>query len=463
MKLRSLYFKLLVSFGAMLLLTLGLIIFWYEYTLDEAITVEETADIVRDTRLVREAIALAVASDPGAPVAGNKALREYLATMAKVYGARVWLEDERGNVLFASDEGLPVRLDFVPYLAVDDIELSENQDDGLQQYRLTFPVDLGAGRVGVLNGVFAEPIELARAFNTFLVGLAGIAVVVGLFVIPVSRLISSPLRRLEHTVRQYAQGDLAVRAQDGRRDEIGQLAGTFNVMADRLERLVHGSRELVANVSHELRSPLARISMSEELARKNMAEGALEGAERHLDLIDTEVKELDALIGRILQLSRFDLREPEASRPFDLSELARREARRLGPAFEEAGLELHQSYADGAEVLGDSDLVRLAVSNLLDNALKFTPPGGRVELATYMQRGEVCLAVTNSAPALEHGDLEGIFKPFHRLKGAGGSGYGLGLALVDKAVRSMGGTVRAENVSQGLSIRIGLKAASASG
>ena len=351
---RSIYAKLLVGFGAVLLLTVCLAALWSWWLFRGPSGSEYLFEAETQARLVRLALAEAAAAEPNLSPADNPRLVRAIREVAAAGRARLWLEGGDGAVLLQSFDGPPPRYVVRPEPASPVVTLLEPRD-GAQDMDLFFrtPVDLATWGRATLYVAFEEYRPPGRAEAWFVPGLAAIAVLVALFIIPVSRFITSPLRRLQEAVTGYADGDLRRRCGGSRQDEIGDLGRAFDAMADNLERMIRGSRELVANVSHELRSPMARMRVSAELLGDALAGDVRAGdarnaARRHLDGIREEVEYLDRLVGRILEFSRLDLAgDGPLEVPVDLPALLEGILERYAPAMERGGVTLRRDPRPG--------------------------------------------------------------------------------------------------------------------
>jgi signal transduction histidine kinase len=260
--------------------------------------------------------------------------------------------------------------------------------------------------------------------------LLALAVAAGTY--PIVRRLTRRLERLQQSVERLGGGDLTARVAVEGRDEVARLALSFNEAAARIEQLVQAHRGLLANASHELRSPLARVRMGVELMQSgNRPEIAQE--------IARDIAELDALIDEILLMSRLDAQASDAlsarSRfePIDLTAIVVEESVRAKAEFSGAAL----------LVPGDARLLRRLVRNLLDNARRY---GGQapVEVALARSEREAILSVNDRGPGVAAEERERIFEPFYRARGAAetAGGVGLGLALVRSIVQQHAGTVQ---------------------
>lgn len=252
-----------------------------------------------------------------------------------------------------------------------------------------------------------------------------LAVAIALGAYPVARRLTRRLERLQARVEALGGGDLSARVDVEGRDEVATLARSFNRTADRLQELVDAQRDLLASVSHELRSPLARLRVAAEL----VAEARPDMRERLVG----EIEELDELIGELLLASRLETgAASEGREEIDLLGLVAEEAARTGANVEGVP----------ASVAGDRILLRHLVRNLLENARRHAG-GGEVSCEVHeAEAPHVVLRVSDRGPGVPEEERERIFEPFHRLPGAGDGGTGLGLLLVRRIARHHGGDAR---------------------
>jgi two-component system sensor histidine kinase CpxA len=265
-------------------------------------------------------------------------------------------------------------------------------------------------------------------------------------------LFSRPLMRLRKAARELAEGNLAVRvvvspraATRSHTDEFQGLVHDFNHMAERLESLVGAQRLLLRDVSHELRSPLSRLSVALELAR----EDAGPALEAHLVRIEREGEKLNQLIGELLALSSMEaLDKGLAFEAVSLNELC---AQLLPDAAYEAQrrpctVVLEQEAE--CRVQGDWTLLYRAIENVVRNAIRYTEAGTQVTIRIGSSDGMAVVEVMDCGPGIPAEDVENIFRPFYRLdsaRSANTGGFGVGLAITQRAVQLHGGTVRAKN------------------
>lgn len=271
--------------------------------------------------------------------------------------------------------------------------------------------------------------------------------------------LTRPIIRLRGGFATLAGGDLTVRLgprMGGRRDEIADLARDFDAMAERLEALVSQRDQLLNDVSHELRSPLARLQVSIGLARQNP-----ERFDAVLYRIEDEARRIDAMVGELLSLARAEAGTPPADDYFDLNSLvlavigdARFEAE---PARLNIASNLDDGHVDDVVIAGDAELMRRALENVLRNAIRHAPAGSTVSVEVAPAPGRVGITITDQGKGMAEADLASMFEPFVRGAGAGQGGFGLGLAIARRAVRSHGGSIEGRNrPGGGLEVRIDL-------
>jgi two-component system sensor histidine kinase BaeS len=277
-------------------------------------------------------------------------------------------------------------------------------------------------------------------------GAGAVALLVSLVV---SRRISRPLVQLTGAADEIAKGHRDIAVPTGGDDEVGHLARAFSDMTSALARQEEWRRTTTADLAHELRTPLATIQARVEA----LEDGVLPATAENLRIIGQEVERLGRLLGTLRAMDELDSEGFSLQRgPVDLEVLVRDVVHMAEPAFEQAGLELEVS-TEPCAVDADGDRLTQVLGNLLDNARKFTPSGGRVavrlqrELSGLSATGTpaALLTVSDSGPGIPESEREYVFERFYRgSDGRGKDGAGIGLAIVRKLVLAHGGAVRAE-------------------
>jgi len=276
-----------------------------------------------------------------------------------------------------------------------------------------------------------------------------------------ARQVTAPVLHLRSATARFSRGDLSARitlpAVLERKDEIGALAKDFNHMAARIETLVKSQQRLMADVSHELRSPITRLSLALGLMRRKRELDSGTALAR----MEREVERLNALIGQLLTLSRLEsLDQPQPTEDVNLSALVREIA--ADADFEAANMNRSVRLIECAKcsVKGASDLLRSAVENVVRNALKYSSPNGQVQIRLLNGNRTATIVVEDEGPGVAPEALHHIFEPFYRIDEARdrrSGGAGLGLAITWQIVTLHGGSVRALNRNAGgLEMRITL-------
>lgn len=288
-------------------------------------------------------------------------------------------------------------------------------------------------------------------FSFFLPQYIWIVAVVVLLSYGLAARLTSPLRRLEKAVERFGRGDLTARVNSQRRDEMGQLARAFDQMADRIQTLLAAERRLLLDISHELRSPLARLAVAVELARSG------EDAEVPLNRIQKEADRLNSLVGELLEVTRAE-GDPTSLRlePVQLDEVLHEVVDDCSVEAKAHDCLLELTAIQPAEIRGDAELLRRAIENVVRNAIRHAPPNTAVEVS-LMQEAGVWVRVRDYGPGIPEEHLPRIFDPFYRVDTArsrSSGGVGLGLAIARRAIELHRGRITARNSNPGLLVEI---------
>src|SRR6202140_3496419 len=384
---------------------------------------------------------------------GNLQLRQYMDGLERSQRVRAYLFDERGNEV--SGRGAPdwaMRVaaggprtphDGFLFPAPPVQRDSRASSDGKHRYTVVLGLPPGPR---VFFGPRGMPVP----------GLIIAIISSGLVCYFLSWYLTKPIVRLRTATRQLAAGDLTARigAPAGKSDEVGGLMRDFDAMAERIETLMKAQSRLLNDISHELRSPLARLNVALGLARQR---AGVESADM-LDRIELEAARLNELIGRILTLARLEDGEQRVPQtPVPLAELVANVAEDAEFEAQERHCHVHTVIPEGDwGVRGNDSLLHSAIENVVRNAIRYTQEGTSVEIELAREKSaggaEAVLRGSDSGPGVPAEALGKLFEPFYRLDDARGrltGGVGLGLAITERAVRFHGGKVLAFNRAEG--------------
>jgi signal transduction histidine kinase len=374
---------------------------------------------------------------------GRPALQAFMDTLEKVYGAHAILTDEHGRDLLTGKSRIDLiqramRRPNIRTIRLDSNTVARVADDGRYWF-------------------FYEPPQ-SQVANWFLTPdhlfFMGAAILLCYWL---AYHLTSPVRALQKAVERFGAGDLTARVGSTRRDELGQLARTFDRMAGRIETLLAAERRLLLDISHELRSPLARLGVAVELARSG------ENLDANLNRIQKESDRLNSLVGQLLQVTRAE-GDPNSLRrdPIRLDDLV---AQLVEDAQIEAsahGCELRYDQHEPLTVEGDPELLRRAVENVIRNAIRYSPPRESVEVSLARRNGHAVVDVRDHGPGVPEESLSRIFDAFYRVdsdRNRVSGGIGLGLSIARRAVQLHKGAIRARNAQPGLEVELELPVA----
>ena len=409
----------------------------------------------------------------------NSSTRDHLSAKAKKvndeFGAYIAVVDRRGNVMDNMQTAYSEDPDFVQSLSGETV--SEALRTVLQGETIrirssegqapTFTVGVPFIQNGIVRGaVFiqtkAQEIEsgLDRILLTIILVTAGMLILSGILVFLFVRSALRPLRKMTEAAGRIAEGDFSVRVDEnhgGR--ELKEVSQAFNTMTKKLQGVEEGRREFVANVSHELRTPITTI--------RGFAEGLADGVipeeeqEQTLRLVADEAGRMSGLVDDLLALSRL---EREDARPemsvFDINEMLRRAVIRRMNDLESRKIDIScETETDPCYVNADHDRIEQVVINLLDNAIKFTPDGGKITLSSGVRDGLAEITVKDNGPGVAEEDRDRIFDRFFTADRAHttGKGTGLGLSICKRIIDMHGQSLRLLDTEEGAAFRFTLE------
>jgi len=374
---------------------------------------------------------------------GQAGLVKFRAMLQRVYDVQGILTDENGRDLLTGQD----RSDLVrrarrrpPYsfFRAGNAMVARAADDGKYWFFSLKP----RIRVGIW---FLQPDHL------FMLG-AGILLCYWL-----AYRFTKPVRQLRNTLERFGRGDLSVRVNSKRRDELGQLARAFDRMAERIETLLAAERRLLLDISHELRSPLARLGVAVELGRSG------DNWETALNRIQKESDRLNSLVGQLLQVTRAEGDPSVLHRePVRVDEMVQQLVDDSRIEAQAHGCELQYERRQPATVEGDPELLRRAVENVIRNAIRYAPPQTAVDVSLARNNGKVVVDVRDRGPGVPEEALPRLFDAFYRVesdRSRTSGGVGLGLSIARRAIELHQGSIRARNAQPGLEVKMELPVA----
>ncbi|CAB3628364.1 MAG: sensor histidine kinase [Achromobacter pulmonis] len=453
---RSLFWRAFLTFwGAMaVILVCGMMltatVAWYRV---------DSLDGLNPGNLTRDAAQIARSE-------GTNGLRRWLQAMDARYSAlKIYIVDARDHDILGRQ--LPTRLN-------DWLAAFRAAPDPGQVAAIDLPADPAALRVSWWDPqwlVLPDHSELLMLFLPFdsshweVLGLTPVALGLLLFALAITapfcwaltRQVAAPLDQLRRAARALAAGRLDTRTPDAlslRKDELGLLARDFDAMASRLQALVDTREQLLRNIAHELRSPLARLRLGVELARRKD-----ERQDVQLDRMERECERLDTLVGSTLRLARMGAL-PHPTEALDLTDVVEDVVQDARFEAGERHIAIHWNRPAPLRVAADRDGLASAIENVLRNALRFAPAGGTIQVRLLADADEACLEIEDNGPGVAEKELAYLFEPFYQgtsASGARAGGAGLGLSIARAAVAAHRGRISARNgTPHGLSVRIEL-------
>lgn len=384
---------------------------------------------------------------------GQTGIDNFFARLKGVSNIQAALQDENGNVLSGS---VPKQAQKLAAEAKTSGHPETNVEDefAYAAVRTVGP----AGKTYVFSAAMPRPTNRQRAETQYVRWALGF-LISGIICYLLTLYLTRPILRLRTATHELSTGHLSARAaieMEKRRDEIGQLVRDFNQMAERIETLVTSQQTLLRDISHELRSPLARLNVALGLARQR----AGDQAQPMLDRIEREAERMNQMIGQLINLARMEAAAgPPTPSSVQLDEIVKQVASDAEFEAQERNCSVNLDSAKMCSTDGNPELLRSAVENIVRNAVRYTAPGSAVNMALRADDGWATVEVSDKGPGIPDADLDKVFRPFYRVATARereSGGTGLGLAIAERAVRLHGGTVKAENQPQG-GLRVTMK------
>ena len=382
---------------------------------------------------------------------GCSQVNGYAAQMARSTPVRIYLFDSQGHQLCGRSAPAGAASLAEAALQSPEVQFSPVSEERLAGLRA--PLDNGRNYavIAELPPRLAPPFRPWQAAQRLLIAF----LVSGFACLLLARYLASPIGRLRGAAREIAGGNLKARAGSENARGGGEVAGLvrdFDYMAERLESLIEAQTRLVRDISHELRSPLARLSVALELARR----GSTSQAAPALNRMQRESERLNELIERLLRLARLESSQPAVNtQVIDLADLVREAAADADFEAQSLGTRVEYRALENCRVQADPELLRSALDNVLRNAVHYNPKGKVVEVnlrCTQASPARAVLQVRDHGPGIPEAELQNIFRAFYRLdqsRERETGGTGLGLAIAERSVRLNLGEIRATNAAGG--------------
>jgi two-component system sensor histidine kinase CpxA len=379
-------------------------------------------------------------------------LEDLVTRLGKTWSTDIWIENVTGKLLTSSTAAprpeYPAEMERVD--TAGDYKLYRNPG-GPPTIFLKIVSDNGL----VIYAKRDRPTTYIDELN-FSIGLVLITVIVAIVLLPISRRITSPLKRLTESANAIARGEFDRRVDETAHDEIGELARAFNMMSGRVLQMINGTKELTANISHQVRSPLARMSVAAGILRDKISAKDYAGAKKNISFIEKEIEEMDKLTGRIIELLRVDtVHKTSDFIKLDLQKAAADASAKYSDMISANEISFNSELTSIPCVIsGVPDDIQQLFDILFDNAVRYAPPGGFINIEMHPEKGSVSLNMSNSSHEMTGVISEKLFEPFSRMAPENIPGNGLGLAIAKRIMINHDGDISAEYSDGIFSVRL---------
>ncbi len=445
----TLFLKIFLWFWLAMALIVGALTF-VTWTQQNEPVVRQWQTVVGETMNVHAQTAAQVYDAEG--VAGLNAFLERLENSGRI--TAIGLYRENGERIAGSDIKFDVKSVLEKSLTSDSAEFERNEASSL----IARKTALKSGETVVLVTQWERPPNPSffPLSQTQILRISAVILTAGLLCYALALYLTAPISKLRQAARNFAGGDLHTRLDIKRRDELGELAREFDQMAERIATLLTSEKRLTQDISHELRSPLARLNVALELARNK----ANPETQSLIERIATESNRLNEMISRLLVLSKLE----NGSENFERHEI------NLTKIFEQVAADADFEArgnrksvvierADEVKVVGNETLLRSAIENVLRNAVRYTRDETTVDVKLTKNGRNAVVSIVDHGAGVPEEELEKLFRPFYRVNAARDrktGGIGLGLAIAERAVHAHRGAIKARNTNDGLAVEIAL-------
>jgi two-component system sensor histidine kinase CpxA len=369
-----------------------------------------------------------------------------------------------GSIVFADVADVSSYKDLIEQtMKSGQVELELNAPDSALAAK-SFELQPGVPHILIVRWSRPQPVPVFGESRLRYLRLTGLFLTALVLCYALALYLSSPIGKIRRATQRLAAGDLTTRVagEVGRRhDELAKLASDFDLMAERIENLVTSQKRLTRDVSHELRSPLARMNVALEIAKQKATPESAPILER----IETESARLNEMIGKILTLSKLESGSREFERTeIGLGKLVERIASDADFEAQAKNKSVKVIRSDDCKVNGNEGLLQSAIENVLRNAVRYTADGTEVDVSVERKGSKAVVMIRDRGAGVPEDELANLFTPFYRVGEARErrtGGIGLGLAIAEQAIRAHNGSIDARNTGEGLEVTITLECSSA--
>ncbi|SMF18438.1 sensor histidine kinase [Desulfovibrio gilichinskyi] len=460
MKISRLYLKIFLAFLLVLMISEFTVIWILHTRWADSPHVRRTES---QLMAIKDLTEMEISTKSLSPEQERIILTPILKTLSKSFKADIWITGPYSEIVASSKEEIP---NLTQHLAGEPAKTpagvyiyKERRKDTKSVYG-TYTSDIPEGYPFTYH--LFHPWRQFEEETWFLRGQLFITILAAIFLFPLALRIIGPIKKLTISAAKLGQGDLTQRVKVRGKDEVADLAKTFNHMAESLEKTIKSNRELTANVSHEMRSPLARMGISLEMLRERINDDKADQCEVLISGMQSEIIHMDTLIGKIIEFSKLDMHTaPPMDESVDLSLLIQDLLRQYQPTADHKKFEII-SHLESVSINDcNQNSIKIILDNIIGNAFKYTEKNGIIRINLCVENknnrlNKAIIEITNTHEPVPEEELEEIFNPFHRLKGHDTPGYGLGLAAALKITNMHQGHIQAENSEHGFTIKVTL-------
>jgi len=460
MKIKKLYIKIFLLFFGVLIITEIMILSFFKFFVFDRAFFQISDYIKANTIIVKSAIEKYSLEEINSTQENNA--KKLILELSELYNAKIWINEE-DKILLSSFSGKAPIIDITKMKKHNDLYFSPRANNSPIIYA-SYPLDLTFENTSnnSYNGsknvkkykihFYSERMKDDFSFILFSLGLLTIGVIISFLLYYISRFITKPLELFKNSAIKISAGDLEERVQIKGNDEIGELGLAFNDMVANISKMIKSNKELTANISHELRSPLTRIRISEEMIFEELEKLGNDKLNSYILSNQNEIDDMDSLIGKILTISKLDL-ELDKSRDekIDIYELANEVIDSYREYFNKEGKNLKTNFSINENpqfIKGNRGEIKLVFSNIIHNAIKYSPIDSIIDFVIKGNNNDsnLCeIKISNRNNNLKDLNTDKIFSPFYRnLKEQDKVGTGLGLTICKKIIDNHNGNISIE-------------------